>query len=175
MAPVISSMSDFISRGIRRTAPRTAGSRWLGMPTPTVLSPSPHGPSERSEMLPLPLSPWYDLPGLHNNSAATPLHATVFSNIRHQRPAVLLTAGLVPCSHISRLKKNNISPFPRISHDRSLSKRNEISMNAVHIQRLQVFFLISVRANVTMTLHCLSSFIFPRVITRPFTLMWIQT
>lgn len=104
MAPVISSMSNFISGGIRWTPRCTAGSRWLGILTSTVLSLSPHGPSERSAMLSLPLSPYFDLPVLHNNSAVTPLHATVFCIIRHQRPALLMTA-VCSDSCISRPKK----------------------------------------------------------------------
>lgn len=91
MAPVISSMSNFIRGGIRWTPRCTAGSRWPGMLTSTVLSLSPHGPSERSEILSLP--PYFDLPLLHNNTAATPLHATVFWIIRHQRPALVVTAA----------------------------------------------------------------------------------
>lgn len=46
MAPVITSMSNFIRGGIRWTPCSTSGSRWLGILTSTVLSPSPHGPSE---------------------------------------------------------------------------------------------------------------------------------
>lgn len=38
MAPVISTMSNFISRGIHWTPGYTAGSRWPGMLTPIVLS-----------------------------------------------------------------------------------------------------------------------------------------
>lgn len=132
MAPVISSMSNFIRGGIRWTPRCTAGSRWPGMLTSTVPSLSPHGPSERSEMLSLPLSHYFDLPLLHNNTVATPLHATVFCIIRHQRLALFMTAAHVPCSDVSRLKKYKTSVLLTLFPRPYPLKRTEINRNVLY-------------------------------------------
>lgn len=115
MAPVISSTSNFIKGGSRWTPWCTAGSRWLGITT-TVPLPYPHEPSECSATRSLLRSPYFDLPVLHNNTAATPLHATVLCIIRHQRPTPHMTAASVSCSYSS-------SPKIKTQHDHSLKKK----------------------------------------------------
>lgn len=153
MAPVISTMSDFISGGIRWTPRCTAGSRWLGILTSTVLSLSPHGPSERSKTLSLLLSPYFDLPVLHNSTAATPLQANVFCIIRHQRPVLLMTAARVSNSYISRLKKKKTPAFfPVFPWSQPL--RNEYKSFKYLVST------ILFRIHVMVTIHCLISFIF---------------
>lgn len=131
MAPVISTMSNFISwregGGSPDSSPQSrqqvAQDANNNCPLPVSLSPVSKG----SEMLSLPLChpphththlpPASDLPALHNKTVATSLHATSFCIIRHQRPPLLMTAA--PHFRLKHLKakrgggglqkKNNLS------------------------------------------------------------------
>lgn len=109
MAPVISTMSNFISwwgRGreggedspdsspqSRQQVARDANNN---CPLPVTLSPYPRAQKCflcHSAPRPPHLLPASDLPVLHNKTVATPLHATSFCIIRHQRPPLLMTAA----------------------------------------------------------------------------------